>query len=65
MWTDSSMFHAFVLGAVAPIPIALDIATRHLEEAIGTVVRDNLLCYTPWTPDLVAVFAVEQILERV
>lgn len=60
-----NVFMSSFWGAVAPISITLDIAARHLKQAIGTVVRDNLLCYTPWTPDLVAVFAVEQVLERV
>lgn len=56
----------FVLwGVVAPIPVTLDVATRHLKQAIGTVVRDDLLCYTSWTSNLVTVFAVEQVLERV
>lgn len=50
---------------VAPISITLDIATRHLKQAIGAVVCHDFLCYTSRAPDLVAVLAVEQVLERV
>lgn len=50
---------------VAPISVALDVAPRHLEQAVGAVVCDNLLSYTPGTSDLVAVLAVEQVLEGI
>lgn len=48
-----------------PVAIALDVATRDLEQTVGTVVGDDLLCYTPRTADLVTLDTVEEVLERV
>lgn len=53
------------MSAGAPVSIAFDVAARHLEETIGAVVGDNLLCYTPRTTNLVAFDTVEEIFERV
>ncbi len=52
-------------GACVPVPLALDVARRHLEQAVGAEVGDDLLYYAARTADLVAVLAVQQVLERV
>jgi hypothetical protein len=56
------------LGAtenIEPIPFTPYVAERHLEQAARAVVRDQLLRDAARTPDLVAVLAVEQILQRI
>lgn len=52
-------------GLAAPVPIALDVAPRHLKQTVGAVICDDLLGNTPGTANLVAVLAVEQVLEGV
>lgn len=49
----------------APVPIAFDVAPRHLKETAGAVVGDSFLCYTPRAPNLVALHAVEEVFEGV
>lgn len=48
-----------------PVSFALQVATRHFEEAVWAVVRDDFFVHTSWAADLVAVFAVQQVLERI
>lgn len=56
------------LGAyelAVPVAIALDVAPWHLKKTVGAVICDDLLCNTPGTANLVAVLAVEQVLQGV
>lgn len=48
-----------------PIPFTPDHAAGSLEQTIWTVPTHNLLCYTSRTFDLVAVFAIEELLDGV
>lgn len=48
-----------------PVAIALDVAPWHLEQTIGAVICNDFLGNTPGAADLVAVLAVEQVLEGV
>lgn len=54
---------AYVLAV--PVPIALDIASRHLKQTVRAVICNNLLGYTSWAANLVAVLAIEQVFEGV
>jgi hypothetical protein len=49
----------------APVALALQVAAGNLEQAARAVVGHDLLGDAARTPDLVAVFAVHQVLERV
>lgn len=48
-----------------PVAVALDVAPWHLKQTVGAVICDYLLGNTPGTADLVAVLAVEKVLEGV
>lgn len=48
-----------------PVTLAAQVAARHLEEAIGTVISDGFFRYASWTSYLLTVFAVEEVFERV
>ena len=48
-----------------PVAFALDVATRHLKQTGRAVESHNLLGHAAWTSYLVAVLAVEQVLQRV
>jgi len=51
--------------ARAPIPIALNHGARYFEQAVRAVPIQRLLYHASWTPYLQAVFAVEEMFERV
>lgn len=48
-----------------PVALAAEVAAGNLEQAVGTVVCDYLLIDTSWTSNLLAIFAVEEVLEGV
>lgn len=61
----SRVLFCTVGGGGTPVSIALDVASRDLKEAAGTVVGDNLLGDAPWTADLMALDTVQEVFERV
>lgn len=48
-----------------PVAFAFKVAAWDLKQAIGAVVGDNLLIDASRAPDLVTVFAVHQMLQRI
>lgn len=48
-----------------PVAFVLDHHARDLEQAARTVPADYLFDYAPWTADLLAVFAVEEVLHGI
>ena len=53
------------MEAYLPPSLALDHASRHLEETAWAVPTHNLLYRTSRTPDLLAVLAVKEMLEAI
>jgi hypothetical protein len=48
-----------------PVSLAPQVTARNLKETVGTIVCHNLFVDASRTSDLLAVFAVEEVLERV
>lgn len=52
-------------GWCVPVAFAAEVAAGNLKQAVGAVVRDYLLVDTSWASNLLAIFAVEEVLEGV
>lgn len=48
-----------------PIPVTAQVTTGNLKQTIWAIICNNFLVHTSWTSYLLAVFAVEKVLERV